>query len=65
MDALMTQCAAHSLGPANQLFTFLLQTLLAAQCSLSPPDKWPADYGPKAIENGTCHLYEIVRMRIH
>lgn len=52
MDTLMGQCAAHSLGPANQLFTLLLHTLLAAQCSISPPDKWPADYGPNAIENG-------------
>lgn len=52
METLTAQCAAHSIGPANQLFTLLLQTILQAQCSISPPDKWPADYGPTAIEKG-------------
>lgn len=52
MEALTAQCAAHSIGPANQLFTLLLQTILTAQCSISPPEKWPADYGSTAIEKG-------------
>lgn len=51
MEAL-AQCSNHSVGPANQLFGLLIQTLLAAQCSISPPDMWPKDFGPTAIENG-------------
>lgn len=52
MESLSAQCAAHSLGPANQLFTLLLQTILSAKCSISPPEKWPTDYGLTAIEKG-------------
>lgn len=51
MDAL-GQCATHSVGPANQLFGLLIQTLLSAQCNLSPPDMWPEDFGPTAVANG-------------
>lgn len=46
------QCADQSVGPANHLFSLLMQTLIQAQCSISPPDMWPKDYGPIAIENG-------------
>ncbi|XP_031628483.1 glucose dehydrogenase [FAD, quinone]-like [Contarinia nasturtii] len=49
---LSPQCAAQSVGTANQLFASLVQTILAAHCSISPPEMWPPDYGPKAIENG-------------
>lgn len=52
MEALTVQCANHSIGPANQLFGLLLQTLITAQCSISPPDMWPKDFGPTAIEEG-------------
>lgn len=52
MDTLLSQCASHSVGPANQLFGILIQTLLAAQCNISPPEMWPKDYGPTAIEKG-------------
>lgn len=48
----LSQCATHSVGPANQLFGLLLQTLVQAQCSISPPEMWPKDYGPTAIEKG-------------
>lgn len=44
-------CAAQSVGLANQLFTTLFQTLLAAQCSISPPEMWPDDYGKIAATN--------------
>lgn len=50
MDGL--QCASQSVGPANQLFGLLIQTLLAAQCSISPPDFWPEDYGEKLSAKG-------------
>lgn len=49
-----SQCAAQSVGPANQLFTNLVQTLLAVQCSISPPEMWPKDYGPVALKHGSC-----------
>lgn len=46
------QCAAQSVGPANDLFAALIQTILAVQCSISSPDLWPQDYGPQAIRSG-------------
>ncbi|KAJ6636426.1 Glucose dehydrogenase [FAD, quinone], partial [Pseudolycoriella hygida] len=49
---LTSQCATQSVGPANQLFGLLIQTILAAQCNISPPEMWPKDYGPTAIEKG-------------
>lgn len=52
MEQLAPQCAAQSVGASNGLFGLLLQTLLAAQCALSPPEQWPADFGPSALENG-------------
>ena len=52
MEALGAQCASQSVGPVNALFGLLIQTLLAAQCSISPPEMWPKDYGPTALENG-------------
>ena len=53
MDILTPECAAQSIGPANQLFSLLIQTILAAQCAISPKDMWPKDYGPTAIQQGT------------
>lgn len=46
------QCAAQSVGTANQLFSSLIQTLLAVQCSISTPEMWPNDYGPTALQQG-------------
>lgn len=53
METLATQCSNQSLGPANQLLSLLIQTIFAAHCKVSPPEAWPADYGPLAIEKGT------------
>lgn len=53
---LLPQCAARSVGPANQAFIQLIQTLLIAHCSLSEPDLWPDDHGPIAAERGKEHL---------
>lgn len=55
MDILNPECAAQSVGPANQLFGLLIQTILAAQCAISPKDMWPKDYGPTAVEQGIIH----------
>lgn len=43
---LLPQCAARSVGPANQAFMQLIQTLIAAHCSLSSPDIWPKGHEP-------------------
>lgn len=51
MDSILTQCASHSVGPANQLFGLLIKTILTAQCSISPPNLWPEDYGEEFIKN--------------
>lgn len=53
------QCAAQSVGPANQLFASLIQTFLAAQCSISPPAFWPSDYGKVALKSGKFFLNSI------
>ena len=47
-----TGCAGQSVGTSNQLFTNLIQTLFALQCSISPPELWPSDYGVHALKNG-------------
>lgn len=52
MDAITSPCQAHSVGASNQLFGLLIQTILASQCAISPPDMWPKDHGPEAIEKG-------------
>lgn len=57
MSFVSTQCASQSLGPANQLFSLLIQTILAAQCNISAPEQWPKDHGPHVFENGENHKY--------
>lgn len=52
MDFLPETCAAQSVGATNGLFGLLVQTLMAAQCALTPPDRYPKDYGPTAFEKG-------------
>ncbi|XP_055296035.1 glucose dehydrogenase [FAD, quinone]-like isoform X2 [Sitodiplosis mosellana] len=51
MSSFSSQCSAQSVGPANHLVTTLIQTLLAVQCSISPPEMWPKDYGETALKN--------------
>lgn len=36
----------------NPIFDILIQTLLEKQCEISPPEMWPKDYGPTAMEKG-------------
>ncbi|GAB0093743.1 hypothetical protein DMENIID0001_089170 [Sergentomyia squamirostris] len=45
-------CANTSIGTVNQYISTLFNTLMVAQCSLSPPDYWPPDYGDIAIKRG-------------
>lgn len=52
MEALGNQCASQSSGAVNQLFGLLIQTILAAQCNVSPDHMWPEDYGVTALKKG-------------
>lgn len=66
MDVLNPECAAQSVGPANQLFGLLIQTILAAQCAISPKDMWPKDYGPTAVEQGDhCEVFALLFLVIY
>lgn len=51
-DLAASQCASQSIGPANQLFALLIQTIISAKCAISPPDMWPQDYAAQAFANG-------------
>lgn len=55
MDLVPEACAATSIGAGNSMFGLLFQTLLAAHCAISPPEKWPKDYGPTALKDGKIH----------
>lgn len=46
------QCPSQNVGAANQLFSVLIQAIFAAQCSISPPEMWPKDYGPIFVQGG-------------
>jgi len=51
MDSVLGQCANYSIGPANNLFSVLIQTLVAAQCALSPPSRYPVGACPGDVAN--------------
>ncbi|CAD7086666.1 unnamed protein product [Hermetia illucens] len=52
MDFLEPSCAARSLGPANDLLTTFVSSILALHCNISNPDLWPPDHGEDALQNG-------------
>lgn len=52
-----SQCAGQSLGPANELFGALVQTILTVQCAISAPELWPKDFGPSAMQHGETSIY--------
>lgn len=45
-------CSSQSIGPVNQLFTLLIQTMLSSKCAISPDSLWADDYGPRAVRKG-------------
>ncbi|XP_037954407.1 glucose dehydrogenase [FAD, quinone]-like [Teleopsis dalmanni] len=47
----MSQCPARSVGAINSQVTALIQTILAAQCMISPTETWPPDYAQNALLN--------------
>ncbi|XP_055698394.1 glucose dehydrogenase [FAD, quinone]-like [Phlebotomus papatasi] len=52
MDCLTPPCANNSIGVANQFLPLVLNYLTLSQCSISPSELWPTDYGDIAINNG-------------
>ena len=59
MEFVSPQCANQSIGPANQFFGLLVQTILTAHCTISPPGLWPRDYGANALETGRS-IYDVI-----
>ena len=49
---MLSKCGALSTGASTNMFGLLVQTLIAAHCALSPPDMWPKDIAPDALQNG-------------
>lgn len=49
MNYIPVQCAARSLGPANQLINVLIQTILSSYCTISDPG-WPKDQGESVVD---------------
>ncbi|GAB0093746.1 hypothetical protein DMENIID0001_089200 [Sergentomyia squamirostris] len=54
MECISSPCVTHLAGPGsvNQYMRLLLNSLLLSQCSISPPEMWPADYGDIVIQEG-------------
>lgn len=52
MNFIPTECTARSLGPASQLTTLLIQTLVSSYCSISKTNMWPKDFGEKVKDGG-------------
>lgn len=53
-------CQHQSVGPVNQLFSQLIQTILVAHCALASDSMWPEDYGPTAVNEVLCEYDFIV-----
>ncbi|GAB0096462.1 hypothetical protein DMENIID0001_119830 [Sergentomyia squamirostris] len=53
-ECISSPCATQITGPGsvNQYMALLLNSLLVSQCSISPPELWPNDYGDIAIQDG-------------
>ncbi|XP_055691277.1 glucose dehydrogenase [FAD, quinone]-like [Lutzomyia longipalpis] len=60
MDNFCTQtCPNLSTGTVTQFTSLLLNYITLSQCSISPPDLWPADYGDIAFRKGF-HEYDFI-----
>ncbi|XP_013105629.2 glucose dehydrogenase [FAD, quinone] [Stomoxys calcitrans] len=46
------QCSSPSVGALNTLVSLLVESLLTAQCEISPKELWPQDYAEEALQNG-------------
>ncbi|GAB0095741.1 hypothetical protein DMENIID0001_111590 [Sergentomyia squamirostris] len=54
MECNSSPCVTQLTGPGsvNQYMGLLINSLLLSQCSISPPEMWPEDYGDIAIQEG-------------
>ncbi|GAB0089466.1 hypothetical protein DMENIID0001_040090 [Sergentomyia squamirostris] len=54
MECIKSPCVPQLTGPGsvNQYMGLLLNSLLLSQCSISPQQMWPEDYGDIAIQEG-------------
>lgn len=59
MEVLPTECAAQTAGPAFQLVSLLIQTLVSSFCSISNDSKWPKDQGEN-LRNGEIEDYDFI-----
>lgn len=57
MPSIPGECAATSLGTANELLLTMFKLLIYAQCKISPPEMWPRDYGEVALEKGRTLIF--------
>lgn len=55
-------CSTLSTGAVTQYMSLLLNYLSASQCSLSPSEMWPIDYGEIALKKGV--VFEALTNRI-
>ncbi|GAB0093755.1 hypothetical protein DMENIID0001_089300 [Sergentomyia squamirostris] len=53
-------CANNSVGAVSQMIGFIFQTILTAQCNLSPPELWPEDYGRRVFHRGFEEEYDFI-----
>lgn len=58
-NCIPSQCAATSVGTASQLFLALIQTLIASECSTSPSNEWPPNFGDTFKKHGNFYREKI------
>ncbi|XP_059617449.1 glucose dehydrogenase [FAD, quinone]-like [Phlebotomus argentipes] len=52
MECFSSSCPDLSVGAVNTYLSLLFSYLSISQCSLSPPEMWPRDYGEVVIRKG-------------
>lgn len=49
MSEALNTCTQNSIGDLNTFIGILMQSILASQCLISPPNIWPPDYANEAL----------------
>lgn len=60
MEYAASHCASQSIGPANQLFALLIQSVISAKCAISAPEMWPQDYAEQAFAAGKYSIETLI-----
>lgn len=60
VPSIPAECAATSIGTANELLLTMFKLLIYAQCNISPPDMWPQDRGELALKEGI-NVYSMLK----